>query len=472
MTPARRSAIDDSQGFRHQCRRHPGTPQRGTLSLGGCGGSTAGFTIFEVAPYAFHYGKHACWHDRPMKKVRHIAVGAAGRRSAYLFVLPWDLRYVGGVDQVIDNLWREMERDGRVRPLIMVSDWGHARPFATEVAGRPTVYYRLRDPSGAGLRSLLAFLIFLPATLMRLHGIIRQFGISAVNIHYPGNQALPFIILRWLGLYIGKIIFSFHGTDITRASTSRGMERLIWRLMLHHADARVVVSESMIAEVLAIAPRRSVTVVHNGLDVAGFLERRDHGFRIEQQLIDRPFVFCAAAFVARKGHDVLVESFAAIAREFPDLMLVLIGESKAGNYIDELRQQISHLALQDRVIMRENVPHAHVAAYFEKAKLFVLPSRAEPFGIVLLEAGAFGLPVVASRAGGIPEIIIDGENGKLVPPNDSAALAAAMAALLRAPGEAKRLGENLRRHVIENFTWRRTYQAYGRIIYGDRAVVP
>ena len=89
-----------------------------------------------------------------------------------------------------------------------------------------------------------------------------------------------------------------------------------------------------------------------------------------------------------------------------------------------------------------------------------MPSRQEGFSLVLLEAAAFRLPVVASSVGGIPELICDRETGLLVKPDDPAGLAAALALYLSEPALAREHGERLRQRVEEEFSWSHAVQAY------------
>src|ERR1700676_4588392 len=95
-----------------------------------------------------------------------------------------------------------------------------------------------------------------------------------------------------------------------------------------------------------------------------------------------------------------------------------------------------------------------------QADLFGLPSRSEPFGIVLLEAGAAGLPVIATRVGGIPELIEDGLTGVLVPPDDLVALEGAMRRLLTDITDANRLAQAWHKKVITTWSWERTCRQY------------
>jgi glycosyltransferase involved in cell wall biosynthesis len=100
------------------------------------------------------------------------------------------------------------------------------------------------------------------------------------------------------------------------------------------------------------------------------------------------------------------------------------------------------------------VAHGEVSAFFEACSLFVLPSRAEPFGLVLLEAAYHKKGIVCTRVGGVPEIITNGVNGVLVEPNDPSAMAAQIRALLHDPALAERLGVEAYKTFIARFLWK------------------
>ncbi|MHB1422892.1 MAG: glycosyltransferase, partial [Gemmataceae bacterium] len=118
-----------------------------------------------------------------------------------------------------------------------------------------------------------------------------------------------------------------------------------------------------------------------------------------------------------------------------------------------------------------HVPWPKLMDCYRRAALFVMPSYYETFGISCVEAMAFGLPVVATRAGGLPEVVEDGVTGLLVPPGDPAALAAAMARLLADPDLRRRMGQAGRQRAIEKFTAERvvreTISVYERVRSGQ-----
>jgi glycosyltransferase involved in cell wall biosynthesis len=383
-----------------------------------------------------------------------------------LFVAPWELDYGAGVNHVITNLWDQVDRHRQFRALIMVKSWEEVEPQFACVDGRATIRLRLRDPWHRDAKDrhkhLVGYLVNLPSALRRLSRLLQQRDIRVVNVHYPGLGALVFVLLHWLRLFRGKIVLSFHGTDIRDARHAKGLERWAWRTLLGSADACVAVSGNLASEIASLCPTANVVTIRNGLDIAAFMAERDCGFELEPRLRERPYIVSVAAFVELKGHDTLLQAFAGIATEFPELQLVLIGG--VGPHGNAVRREIARLQLDRKVVMIEGLPHNRVAQFLESAVLFVLASRKEAFGIVLLEAGAFGLPVVATRVGGIPEVITDGETGRLVPPDDPEALRAAIIDLLRSPHTARRLGDNLRRHAAKTFTWTRAYERYSELV--------
>jgi len=165
-----------------------------------------------------------------------------------------------------------------------------------------------------------------------------------------------------------------------------------------------------------------------------------------------PFVLFVGRLASNKGLLPLVEAFAANAREEPGLDLVLVGED--GGMRAAVAERVRALGLGSRVHLLGHLEDERlIAAAYREARLTVLPSEYEAFGLVLLESLAQGTPVVASRVGGIPEVVEDGRAGLLVPPGSVADLAAALRTLGSDRELARRLGEYGRREVVPRFTW-------------------
>lgn len=382
-----------------------------------------------------------------------------------LFVIPWDVEALGGVNQVVVNLIRQTRRSDSFKGVLVENLWKNRQPSAVASSGVPIVRMRLLSPCSSShpLRAALRFLGELPASLYRLRRTLRKNRVAMVNVHYPSPAALHFYILRMLRLYRGKIVLSVHGQDVAGAARSKGFSRACWRSLFRLADRIVACSGALAGEVVAFDAELSgrVVVIHNGVDEQVMKDSRDASF-VLPELDDTPYILNIATFEQKKGQDVLVDAFRRLASEFPQHRLVLVGRS--GETVDGLKRQISQYGLDDKVYVYEDVPHKHVAAFLENASLFCLPSRIEPFGIVLLEAGLFNIPIVATRVGGVPEIIEDGLHGRLVEAEDSEALAASMHASLSDPETSARYADTFRRRVVEEFTWDKAFSRYVALI--------
>lgn len=380
-------------------------------------------------------------------------------RPTYLFVLPWSPVHPGGVNQVVINLAREMQKQGAFEPLVLVADWDAPVPVWGEVHGLRTVRWRIRScTSQAGWKERLAYALWLLRFGPAFRRFCREQRVVAINPHYPGSAV--FTLERAAGPGM-PLILSFHGADITGLRAQPAADLARWRGLLQRASASVVCSRDLGHKVneawgAGLAP----TVVHNGLDAQAFTAAA----HVPAPALRRS-ILNVAKFEHKKGQDVLVHAFASLAGDYPDLDLVLVGATDQA--LPVLQALSTQLGVAARVRFCQDVPHAQVADFFRHATLFALPSRIEPFGIVLLEAGALGVPVVASAIGGVPEILDHGVTGRLVPPDDAAALAQQLRTVLDAPAEAQAMAERLRQRVVTEFTWSAAYAKYMALL-GDR----
>jgi glycosyltransferase involved in cell wall biosynthesis len=151
--------------------------------------------------------------------------------------------------------------------------------------------------------------------------------------------------------------------------------------------------------------------------------------------------------VWKRGHEELLEAAAIVTREEPSVKLAVVGD---GPLRPALEARAAALGLNGGVRFLGAVPHA--AGLLPHFDVFVLSSVWEGMSNSLLEAMAAGRPVVATRVGGNPEVVVDGETGLLVPPRDAPALAEAMLRLLRDRELARRFGDAAKRRVESHFT--------------------
>ncbi|MDN5869995.1 MAG: glycosyltransferase family 4 protein [Nitrococcus sp.] len=382
-------------------------------------------------------------------------------KPSFLFCLPWDIQEVGGVNEVVRNLIRQTIRDGRFSPLLLQPSWNAPEMKRDVAAGIERV--RLLVPALVGTTSLwrhtLSFLYRLPGCLWHLRAFFRNVQPAAINIHYPG----PWVVPLWIAVRLWhsncSFILSFHGSDLTQINASRWLTRHIWRALLKRTDRIICCSKSLADKLRAFSGNlEQILVIHNAIDAAALDEAYTAAANEPRLFEDRPYLSNLATFEFKKGQDVLIEAFAKVRVRRPTLGLAIAG--REGPALEQLRQQIRRFGLEDDVRLMINLPHGHSLKLLHDSQLFVLSSREEPFGIVLLEANYFGVPVIASASGGIPEVITDGITGFLVPREDPDALATAIERLLADRALAMQLATNAKQINLTGRSWREAYQSY------------
>ena len=224
------------------------------------------------------------------------------------------------------------------------------------------------------------------------------------------------------------------------------------RLAVERAERIIAVSARMRADIIAhfrIDPDR-VVVIHNGVDADAFARSaRDEA--LVRHGVRRPYVLFVGRISEQKGIFPLLEA----ARALPaGVQLVLCASSP--DTPELLRRLEAAVAGRPEIRwINAMLPVPEVVQLYSHAAAFVCPSIYEPFGLINLEAMACGTAVVASRVGGIPEVVVDGETGWLVEPGDPIALGAALREALSDPARARRMGEAGRRRVEAHFAWDR-----------------
>ena len=198
-----------------------------------------------------------------------------------------------------------------------------------------------------------------------------------------------------------------------------------------------------------------VRVIPNGVDDDVFRPLGEgEKERLKGELgIEGRVVLYVSRMSPRKGPHILLNAFQNLSKEMDDVTLVMAG---SGEMLPFLRAQAKFLGIEDRVRFLGYVEDSLLPGLFGMADVFVLPSTtAEAFGIVILEAMAAGVPVVATDVGGIPEIIMNSESGLLVPPGNELELRNAIRRVLKDRELAVELGSNGRRAVEERYSWNR-----------------
>jgi glycosyltransferase involved in cell wall biosynthesis len=245
---------------------------------------------------------------------------------------------------------------------------------------------------------------------------------------------------------VPRIIFTAHGWAFNEARP--WWQRLVIKV-LHYATVllshrTIVVSDALPGQLRWPGAPGRMTRVYPGHTPAPALPR----IQARQQLLSKllhaprtniladPWVVIIAELHPVKQHEYLFEAFEHVLREQPNARLVCIGD---GDQRVALEADIIERSLTDHIHLVGSVPQA--ARYLRAADVFVLPSRSEAFGYSVLEAAVAGVPVVASRVGGIPEIIRHEREGLLVQPSDVSALTTALIRVLTDQALRNRLGE-------------------------------
>jgi L-malate glycosyltransferase len=218
---------------------------------------------------------------------------------------------------------------------------------------------------------------------------------------------------------------------------------LQWREQRRAAAVLVFVPAGA-ANVRSSRARERILVVPPGIDLEVF-----HPARLGEQP-EQPSVLFLGGLERRKGVDTLLDAFETVAPSRPGVQLRLAG---SGSLESAIRERAAREPLAGRVALLGRVSREEVPALLRSSTLLAVPSRGEPFGMSALEALASGLPVVATDAGGVAELVPDGGNRK-VPPGDPAALARALEELLAlAPEERAALGAR-NRALAETYSWK------------------
>lgn len=308
----------------------------------------------------------------------------------------------------------------RVRPRRGVGGMGRA----ARVLARPAAAARLLSVRRYGTDASSLRLMFAAAPWLRMGAY------DAVLAHFAPNAQVV-AKLRDAGVLQGGLVAFLHGSDIA------GAQRGELDFLFAHVDRFVAVSEDLRRRAVALgAPEERVAVVYNGVDTEWFSppERRS-GDGVTR-------LVTVARLAPVKGLEHAVEAVGALpasVRESVRYDIVGDGELRGA-----LQERIERAGLRGVVTLRGALPPEGVRNALWSAEVFVFPSLNEGLGIAAIEAMACGLPVIGSRVGGIPEVVVDGETGTLVPPGDAGALSAAIerlvrdAALRRAMGDAGR----------------------------------
>jgi glycosyltransferase involved in cell wall biosynthesis len=295
-----------------------------------------------------------------------------------------------------------------------------------------------------------------PSTILRVLRGVRDRDMSQYDLVHVHADSYT------LGCYLGQVVrraISSRprlavGIYIPQAYRfPRSVDELGWMCLCRAADVVFTLSNFSARNVARAyyVPLSRVQVMHGGVDESFFTSGRTVGQTPSTLLFCGRMVGQTQGRRQQKGIDVLLQAMPAILAHH-SVKLEIVGK---GPLLSSFQAMARDLGVADRVKFTGFVEYNRMPEPYSRADLFVLPSRRESFGLVLVEAMAAGLPVVATSVGAIPEVIIDGETGILVPPENPSALADAVNNLLGHPQMMKDMGARGRERVERHFTWAR-----------------
>lgn len=284
--------------------------------------------------------------------------------------------------------------------------------------------------------------------------LAREFKPDLVHVHYAGGFGL------WgARCSFAPLLVSVWGSDIIDLPKNL-FQRYFIRRNLKRADRISATSNFLKQACIALASEVEdrTTVIPFGVAVPEKIE----------PMPPLPVKLCFIKMHRHKyGPDVLLRAFSIVRKEIPDILLTMAG---GGEMTSELRSMARDLGLEKAVDFIGSIPNERIYSLLWEHHIMVMPSREEAFGVAVLEAAACGRPTIASRVGGVPEVLRDGETGLLVPPGDETALAEAILRLARDPETCRRMGEAGRLLVQEKYLWGhsldRMTQLYESMIHG------
>ena len=260
-------------------------------------------------------------------------------------------------------------------------------------------------------------------------------------------------------------VITMHGGDVY-VNPEQGYDfptrwyvRPALRWTLRHAGALTAITEDCRQHALrAGAPAEHIRLVFNGTDLRRF-SPGENGSRGDMQFGPHMIFACRQLF-PRKGIRFLLEAAAQLKPRFPDLKVVLAGD---GFERPQLARLASDLGIAQDVTFLGWVPNTDLPPYYRAAAVSVIPSLEEGFGIPAAEAMGCEVAVVASDAGGLPEVVVDGVTGLVVPRGDSGALAKAIGALLQDPERRRVMGQAGRLRALRLFDWDRSAEQFEQL---------
>ena len=356
------------------------------------------------------------------------------------------------MEQLLASVCAGLSRNHRVSVVTAYAE----KHFA---AGAETVF----RPASPGLIRYFLFALAKGAALLR--------GNRNISVVFGGSVLVTPIVLILARLFRRKAIVQAHGLDLIYAGS---IYQFFVVRGLRYVDHTIVNSRHTAA--LACQKRvkaRAIEVIPPGVDCQRFQVAEDpEALKQARGLANRKIILFVGRLVRRKGVKEFIEhSLADIVKQAPEVCFVIAGDnpteslSPHDDVAGDIRQAIEHHELSEQVCCLGAVSDVELVRIYALCDVLVLPvldldSDVEGFGMVALEAAAAGKPVIATRCGGIPDAVNDGESGILVEPGNYSCLSEAIVSLLKNPLIAASMGQTGRQRAVQKFAWHSVVSRY------------
>ena len=369
---------------------------------------------------------------------------------------------VGGVEELVRQLAHEYARQG-LTAIVLTNRWPRALPRREIYEGIPVYRLAMRIPE-YNFKIRMSYWLTHQGVRSAMLEILKRHRIDMIHVQCASsNGHYALMAQEALGLPLVLTTQGERTMDAGLVYENSAFQNSILRELIARADHITGCSKDTLDDLenYAGAPfGERASVVYNGI-------RKDDFADVAPYPHPRPYILGIGRHVPQKGFDVLIRAFAESGLDSHDLILAGEGPER-----EALERLAGELGMKDRIHFPGRANRPLAIALFKGCSFFVLPSRQEPMGIVNVEAMAAGKAVIASRTGGVPEIVLQDQTGLLVTPGDEAALAGAIHAL----GTDTALRERLGRAGLERaelFTWdaiARSYRAiYDRVLRDRRS---
>jgi len=382
-------------------------------------------------------------------------------------ILTWEFppRIVGGIARHCNGLARALAHNGHDVHVVTLDFPG--APIYEEINGIKV--YRASTELGHPNFLTWAFL-FNHFLEKKLAGVSRKVDFDVVHVH---DWLTGFAGISFKHQMQKPLVSTIHGTEIGRAQglhnpDSLTIDGIEW-WTTYEANKIIVTSASMKAEIQGHfrLPQEKIEIVPNGIDT------KRYNASVDQSAVkgrygvnpDEKLVLCVGRLVPQKGIEYLIRAVPRIAKRYPNSKFIVVGEGWLRGHLEYIARSTGY---QWKITFTGWIPDRELIALLNSADALVVPSIYEPFGIVVLEGMAAGVPVVASDVGGLAEIVEHEHTGILAYSRSPESIAWAVDRVLSDPDHSKEMAQNAQEMVQKTYSWEaiamKTAKAYKEVV--------